>query len=112
MDDIATYRDLVKNIIREFAALPASAVGDVTAEIAFDDDRGHYQLMHVGWEGPRRVHGVVLHVDIHDGQIWIQHDGTEGGIADELLAAGVPHERIVLAFHHPDKRRFTPFAVH
>ena len=70
-----------------------------------------YQLMHVGWEGPRRIHGVVLHIDICDGQIWIQHDGTEGGIANELLAAGVPYERIVLAFHHPAKRRHTPFAV-
>ena len=52
-----------------------------------------------------------VYVDIRDGKIWIQHDGTGDGIANELLAAGVPHEKIVLAFHHPHKRKYTPFAV-
>ena len=28
-----------------------------------------------------------------------------------LLAAGIPYEHIVLAFHHPDSRKYTPFAV-
>ena len=41
----------------------------------------------------------------------IQHDGTESGIADELVQAGIPPEHIVLAFHHPDKRQYTGFAV-
>jgi hypothetical protein len=43
--------------------------------------------------------------------VWIQHDGTEDGIANELLQAGIPHEHIVLGFHPPDQRKYTPFAV-
>ncbi|HEX7447902.1 MAG TPA: element excision factor XisI family protein [Pirellulales bacterium] len=31
-----------------------------------------------------------IHVDIRGGKIWIQHDGTEDGIADRLVEAGVP----------------------
>jgi hypothetical protein len=53
----------------------------------------------------------VLHIDIKRDKIWIQHDGTEGGLAGRLVEAGVPKEDIVLAFHAPYKRRFTEFAT-
>jgi hypothetical protein len=53
----------------------------------------------------------VLHLDIKDQKIWIQHDGTEIGIADELVKLGVPKSDIVLAFHEPLVRQYTDFAV-
>jgi hypothetical protein len=110
MADVASYPEVVKKIISEYAALPPSN-GEIDIETIFDDTKGHYELVYSGWDGWQRVHGSVIHVDIRDGKIWIQHDGTESGIADELLAAGVPYEHIVLGFHHPDKRKYTPFAV-
>ena len=67
--------------------------------------------MSVGWNGQHRIHGSLLHVDIKNGKIWIQHDGTEEGIANRLVAAGVPKDDIVLAFQSPFKRKFTDFAV-
>lgn len=42
--------------------------------------------------------------------MWIQHDGIEHGIANDLLEAGIPPEHIVLAFHHPNERKYTEFA--
>jgi hypothetical protein len=53
----------------------------------------------------------LLHLDIKDGKIWIQYDGTEGGIALELVELGVPKEDIVLGYHSPSVRGFTEFAV-
>jgi hypothetical protein len=67
--------------------------------------------MYSGWNGPQRVHRSVIHVDIRDGKIWVQHDGTEDGIAQELIDAGIPPTQIVLAFHPPDQRNNTRFAV-
>jgi hypothetical protein len=63
-------------------------------------DRGHdrYLLVNIGWDKGKRVHGCLVHVDLRDGKFWIQRDGTEHGIAKELVAAGVPREHIVLAF--------------
>jgi hypothetical protein len=52
-----------------------------------------------------------MHIDIKDGKIWIQHDGTEVGIATLLLEQGVPANDIVLGFHTPFMRQFTEFAV-
>jgi XisI protein len=66
----------------------------------------------VGWDGVRRVHGSVVHVDIIDGKVWVQYDGTSRPIAEELVAAGIPREDIVLAFHPAGVRRHTGFAVH
>lgn len=48
---------------------------------------------------------------LKDGKIWIQYDGTEIGIADELVKLGVPKENIVLAYHLPFMRQFDGFAV-
>jgi hypothetical protein len=53
----------------------------------------------------------VIHIDLRDGKVWIQHDGTEDGVAGELVEAGIPRDRIVLAFHHPSKRKYSDFAV-
>jgi hypothetical protein len=65
----------------------------------------------VGWEGSRRVHGALIHVDIVDGKIWIHRDGTEDGIAGELEEAGIPKSAIVLGFREPDVRPYTGYAV-
>ncbi|WP_437673215.1 XisI protein [Sorangium sp. So ce131] len=106
----ASYADVVKRILSAYAELKPS-YGEVEVEAIFDDAQGHYELMYAGWAGGRRVHGSVIHVDLRGGKIWIQHDGTEHGIAAELLDAGIPKEHIVLAFQPPERRKHTPFAV-
>jgi XisI protein len=74
-------------------------------------DRNHFMLMHEGWLGHERLHGAIVHVEIRDDKIWIHFDGSEEGITDELVASGVPKDRIVLAFHAPDVRPHTGYAV-
>jgi len=110
MDQLETYRKIVQQTIDEYADLKPS-YGDIEVEKIYDTSRDHYELAYVGWDQHRRIHGPVLHLDIKDGKIWIQHDGTEDGIANDLVRAGIPPERIVLGFHHPDKRKHTSFAV-
>lgn len=36
-----------------------------------------------------------------DGKIWVQQDGTEVGIANELVELGVPKKDIVSGFNPP-----------
>jgi len=103
-------RQLIESIIREYARIPYS-YGETQIQTVFDREQDHYLLMLVGWEGIRREHGCLVHVDLIDGKFWIQRDGTERGIAQELLDAGVPKDRIVLAFRSPAKRQLTDFAV-
>jgi hypothetical protein len=110
MDRQEQYRRLVEDIIKEYGSIKPS-YGDIEFETIIDRERDHYELMSVGWNDYRRQHGCILHVDIKGGKIWIQHDGTEEGIANRLVALGVPKEHIVLAFHAPYKRPYTGFAT-
>jgi XisI protein len=54
---------------------------------------------------------MLVHLDIIDRKIWIQHDGTEEGIADELVKQGIPPQKIVLAYKSFERRKITDFAV-
>ncbi len=109
MATLTQYRQHIQNLLKEHASL----VWDkrIQAEIIFDIERDHYQLIYVGWRDSKRIYGVVLHLDIIDGKIWIQQDGTEIGIANQLVELGIPKEDIVLAFDPPNLRKYTDFAV-
>lgn len=102
----AAHGAIIRAVLEEYARF-APSQGEVEAEVVADDARGHYELLYVGWEGWRRVHGAVVHVDVRGDQVWIQHDGTEAGIANELIARGVDPARIVLAFQHPRMRELS-----
>lgn len=110
MDRVANYRQIVRRVIDEYAACKPSH-GQIDTEAVVDPARDHYEVMHVGWDGHRRVHGTVIHLDIIDGKVWIQYDGTNRPVADELVAAGIPPGDIVLGFHPEEVRRQTEFAV-
>lgn len=110
MDELAHFRAVIKDTIRTYADYGRPA-GDVEVEVIFDEANDHYELAYSGWHGIHRIEGSVLHIDIQNGKIWIQHDGTEDGVAEEFVRAGIPKERIVLAFKHPSARQHTGFAV-
>lgn len=105
-----TDRQLIERILTEYARIPY-AYGDIDIQTIFDREGDHYLVMLVGREGIRRVHGCLIHVDLIDGQFWIQRDGTEHGVARDLLEAGVPRERIVFAFRSSEMRRHAELAV-
>jgi hypothetical protein len=110
MDSVSRYRQAVRDLLTEYAGYKP-AHGQIDTELVIDPTKDHYELMHVGWDGERRVHGSVIHIDIIDGKVWIQHDGTSPGVALELVEAGVPREAIVLGFRPPHLRQYTGFAV-
>lgn len=87
------------------------AVGSSRTLMAFDKERGQYLLLDEGWEGYRHIHTVWAHIEFRDDKFWIQEDGTEEGIANLLLSAGIPADRIVLGFDAPNLRSMTAFAT-
>jgi hypothetical protein len=109
VDTVKKYQQLLYNVLKEHAHKPSH--GEINPEIIIDSKQNHFELMHIGWDGSRRVHGSVLHIDIIDGKIWIQHDGTAPGVAKELVEAGVPKEDIVLGFRPAHVRQYTGYAV-
>lgn len=108
MDTRTTDREVIEKVLAEYAAIPY-AHGQVATQTVFDRTSDHYLLMIVGHDGKRRVHGCLVHIDIQGDTIMIQRDGTEHGIAPELVRQGIAPERIVLAFHHAGARPYSEF---
>ena len=87
------------------------AYGDIQTEAIFDRKNDRYVLMNVGWDSGKRVHGSLVHIDIINGKVWIQRDGTEHGVAKELVKAGIPKDHIVLGFRPAEVRQYTEYAT-
>ncbi len=111
MDNLESYRNLIEKILTEHANQPYS-YGNVETKTVFDRTADRYLLIDVGWnEKKRRIHGALVNVEIVNGKFYIQYDGIEGGIAEDLELAGVPKSDIVLAWHEPELRKYTDYAV-
>ena len=110
MDTLTKYRQIVREVLLPYTKIEYANV-DAENDLLCDHDR--YVVLSVGWsEIPRRrVHGCLIHIDIIDGKIWIQRDGTEDGVAVDLEEAGVPKSDIVLGFQEPGVRHLTDYAA-
>ncbi len=110
MDQTETYRRAICRVIDSLVPPPQSSGLEVYA--VKDRESDHYSLTHAGWLNGRHYFGTVLHIDLKpDGKVWVQHNGTEAMIGDELVEAGVAKGDIVLAFLPEETRRLDGFAV-
>jgi hypothetical protein len=110
MASVEQLREAIAQVFQEWRDWPGP---QAKFEIvwAMDTNADRYLLLDIGWDGYKRIHGLLAHLEIRDGKIWIQDDSTEEGIATDLLAKGVPKDQIVLGFQHPERRQFSEFAM-
>jgi hypothetical protein len=110
MDKVSSYRQIIQDILTTHGQIQP-AYGEIEMQILFDTLRDRYQVLRAGWLQKKRVYGVLIQIDLKGETIWIQYDGTEVGVANELLERGIPKENIVLAYHSPFLRQYDGFAV-
>lgn len=110
MDRVKLYQEYIQKIIIDYKN-DGSRADTIDSLTVFDYEGHHYQLMLVGWWDERRVYGILFHFDIIDSKIWIQYNGTEVDVAQELVEMGVPKKDIVIGFHSPFARQFTEYAL-
>jgi len=104
------YRQIIRAVLLPYTKITYANV-PVRNMAAFDDEFGQYLIMSEGWDGNRHLHGCLIHVEIIADRVWVQRDGTEDGVTDELVAAGIAKQNIVLGFQEPSVRKYTDFAV-
>ena len=110
--NVADRSRLIKQILNSHVELCRNQTrSELETLLISDDEKLHYILMNLGWQKGDRVVGMTVYVRIVDGKFWVEEDWTERGIAVELMAAGIPKDDIVLAFHEPQMRPYTDFAV-
>jgi hypothetical protein len=81
MDTTHHYRTIVQQVIQAYASHGSPKESSQT-EMVFDHERGRYLLLEVGWQRGERVYMTLMHLDVVDGKIWIQDDGTEEGVSE------------------------------
>jgi len=110
MDTLNNYRRIIKEVLVSYTQIPYSHAA-IECKTVFDSKNDNYLLITLGWDGVKRIHGCLVHLDIIDGKIWVQRDDTEDGVTYELVAAGIPKEKIVLGFHPENVRQHTGYAI-
>ena len=110
METIETNRKIIENVFADWQKWPGREAKFEVVPVT-DTVHDRYLLLTQGWDGYKRIHGLLAHVDIIGDKFYIQEDNTEEGIATDLLEAGVPKDKIVLAFQHPERRKWGEFAL-
>lgn len=110
MDTLESYRHIIQQVLTPYLNI-SYANADLQNRAIFDREHDNYGIISVGWQGDKRIHCCLLHLEIINGKVWIQYDGTEDGIAYELETAGIPKMAMVLGFHEPKVRQYTGYAV-
>ena len=103
MDRLSEYRRIIKEILLEQASYTANdrEIEDIPV---FDEKTDNYILSSVGWHpNKRRQHGYPIHIRIKDEKVWVEWDGTDQEIVQQLLDAGIPEEDVVLGFEQPQE---------
>ncbi len=85
----------VKALLSEYGDLRTD---DAQVQLIFDDERMRYIALWIGWNGCRRVHQCVAHVDICGDSVVVQCNNTEDLVATELAEMGIPRDKIRLGF--------------
>ena len=110
MDRLNGYQQIIQKVLTEYAEIPYH-YRELKTELIISKDDKDYLLITSGREKDVRVHACIVHIQIIDNKIWIQRDGTEDGIANDLVSAGIPKDQIVLGFHPLEIRPYTEYAV-
>jgi hypothetical protein len=110
MDKISRYRQIIVDILTAHSQIQP-VYGEIEMQLLIDTTHDRYQVLRAGWLQKNRVYGVLIHIDLKEEKLWIQYDGTEVGVANELVEAGIPKEDIVLAYHSPFIRQYDGFAI-
>jgi hypothetical protein len=102
MDKIIAYKKIVRDLVAEIADMMPPDDNGVENQLITDDQHGHYLLFSVGWDGNQWYYASFAHIDVKpNGRVWLQHDGTDQRIGEQLIQRGIPKNDIVVGFQPP-----------
>jgi hypothetical protein len=116
MDTLKHYRAIIKTLLtgyydRSISQHHAATQSEVSDRLALDEERDQYLWFRFGWDERKLVQHIIVYLCIKNGKVWVEQDATDLCVVDDLVAAGIPAQAIVLGFHHPQKRVLTEFAT-
>ena len=77
MDTRLKYRNIIKRVLQNHADYRAMLPDGYTSQPVFDDERGQYLVLDMGWNGDRYLHSTPIHISLVGDKVWVQCDDTE-----------------------------------
>jgi hypothetical protein len=110
MNTVDELRAAIASVFAEWEKLPRIGKG-WRIRAVMDRERDQYALLHVEDDKGQYKSRLLAYLEIRGNKIWIVTDTTEEGIGTELVALGIPKDKIVLAFYLLSIRETGEFAV-
>jgi len=98
MDTLNKNKDLVGEILEQYANRRPVNKPEVKYQKIIDEKRNQYILLAIGWHGQEYIHNWVFHIELKEGKFWIHEDLTDPGVKVWLMERGVPESEIILGF--------------
>ncbi len=102
---VAEYQQAIIDTLLD--SIPANLIPHTLQMVpVFDCQHHRYQLLCQGWKSEeKRVFYPVIHIEIVDGKVWLQHNQTEIDIGEALANRGIPKSKIILGLYPPSIRQ-------
>ena len=91
-NSLAFYQQCIKEVLSEYERLHTEWS---KVELLFDDERGHYMVLRVGWFKQKRVHRCLIHIDISGDEEYV---GNMQNLANVKIDAGGSVEVIAYGY--------------
>jgi hypothetical protein len=111
MDKVTQYQEAIKQVLNEFIDYLSGSPSVTDTVMVADDEEQVYTVFDLGWENGRRIQIMPVLIRTVGDKVYVEEDNTDYGFVDRLLEAGIPAKDIVLAWHPPELRPYTEFAV-
>ena len=103
MDKLNKYRKIISKVLIDLANYGSSS-GQIDEYAICDEQTDNYILFNVGWHpSGRRQQGYPIHIRIKDGKVWVEWDGTDQEIVQQLIDSGIDENDIVLGWERPQE---------
>jgi XisI protein len=88
-------------------SMPGTLMPNTLQVVPVFDRQGHrYQLLCQGWAAnEQRIFYPMIHIEIIDGHVWIQHNQSDCDLGEALYNHGIPKSQIVLGLYPPSLRQ-------
>ncbi len=96
--NLTHYKTIIKTLLSEYEKRQTDWS---TVETVFDDVQMRYLVLRVGWHDQSRIHFCLVHIDIQDDMVIVQANNTEDELDEELVALGIPRDKIGLGILPP-----------
>jgi hypothetical protein len=106
-----TYSNAIQQILTEYAEYMTTDDDVLQIETLFDTKRHHYQIVVLGWQNNKRIYHNLIHLDIINGQIWVQNNNTQFTLIEDFDRLNIPRKALVNGLISARRRQFRDYEL-